>query len=138
MDGVRRQTQDRSIHRRRCVRLANVCGVMIAAWILTGASFLMTAAALYVAYRWREAYFQAYGLFKKYHGFIKNGARDFLVAPEFVDNDFNVGKVHVEATDGEGLSLVVKTFIVDNPYDKEDVAFAVREAKELIETIQKA
>lgn len=94
--------------------------------------------ALFVAYKWRESYYQAYGLFEKYNEFIKNGAREFSITQEFVDNDFNVGMVHVEATDGKGLSFVVKSFIVDNPHDKEDVAFAVREAEELIEILNEA
>lgn len=92
----------------------------------------------FVACRWREAYYHAYGLFKKYNKFIKSGAREFSITKEIVDNDFNVGKVHVEATDGKGISFVIKTFIVENPHDKDDVDFARREAEELIETIQKA
>lgn len=98
---------------------------------------LLATVMTFVAYRWREAYYQAYGLYKKYNEFIKNGAREFFIAHEF-DNDFNVGKVHVEATNDKGISFVIKTFIVENPHDKDDVDFARREAEELIETIQKA
>ena len=111
---------------------------MVIAWILAGVSMLLATVMTFVAYRWREAYYQAYGLFKKYNEFIKNGAREFFIAQEIVDNDFNVGKVHVEATNDKGMSFVVKTLIVENPHDKGDVDFARREAEELIETIQKA
>ena len=138
MGSVRRQTPDDVVHRRRRVRLANTFGVMVIAWILAGVSMLLATVMTFVAYRWREAYYQAYGLFKKYNEFIKNGAREFCIAQEIVDNDFNVGKVHVEATNDKGMSFVIKTFIVENPHDKGDVDFARREAEELIETIQKA
>lgn len=98
---------------------------------------LLATVMIFVAYRWREAYWQAYGLFKRYNEFVKGGAKEFMVAQELADTDFNVNKVHVEATDGNGMSFVIKTFHCD-PNDKEDVAFAIREAEELIETIQKA
>ena len=138
MDGVRRQTPYFSVHRRRRVRLANAFGVMVIAWILAGVSMVLATVMTFVACRWREAYYHVYGLFKKYNKFIKSGAREFSITKEIVDNDFNVGKVHVEATDGKGMSFVIKTFIVGNPHDKEDVAFAVREAEELIEIINEA
>lgn len=70
---------------------------------------LLATVMTFVACKWREAYYQAYGLFKKYNEFIKNGAREFFIVQEIVDNDFNVGKVHVEATNDKGISFVIKT-----------------------------
>lgn len=73
-------------------------------------------------------------------GFMESPVKtDLRAIPHFNPDTNMVDSVYVKAFEISGsYGFIIKTFVVENPEDEEDVAFAAREAEELIEILNEA
>lgn len=77
--------------------------------------------------------------YKLLHEFLVSPVKNLDIETHFNPVTNMPDYFYVVAISGSGRAkCVIKTFKVENSCDEEDVEFAAREAKELIETIEKA